>query len=76
MFVRIKKRKKGKLSNVKKKKKTEGVEAARVHPERVGGSFWVLKNSSGIRMGDGKQRGRADGGDQKKRMWVEKQQLV
>lgn len=75
MFVRTKKRNKRKLTDVKK---AERGEAAKVHPERVGGSFWVLKNSSGIRMGDGKQWGRGGGGDQKKkkRMWVEKQQLV
>lgn len=65
-YVKIKKKNKRKLSNTGKNTKTERVEAAQVHRERVGGSFWVLKNSISIRMGDGKQRGRADGGDQKK----------
>lgn len=38
----------------------EKSEAVQVQLEHVGGSFWVLKNGSGIRMGDGKQ---GKGGD-------------
>lgn len=39
-----------------------------VQLERVGGSFWVLKNGSGIRMGDGKQGRRGDAlGEEKKK---------
>lgn len=52
-----------------------------VQLERVGGSFWVLKNGGGIRMGDGKQGRRGDAlGEGKKKIQkgagVEKQQLV
>lgn len=54
--------------------------AVQVQLERVGGSFWVLKNGSGIRMGDGKQGRRGTLWEKKKKIQkgpgVEKQQLV
>lgn len=47
----LKKKFKEKLPDVKLEKS----EAVQVQFEHVGGSFWVVKNGSGIRMGDGKQ---------------------
>lgn len=60
--------------------KLEKSEAVQVQLEHVGGSFWVLKNGSGIRMGDGKQGKRATLWEKKKKIkkgrgW-KKQQLV
>lgn len=59
----LRKKFKEKLPDVKWEKS----EAVQVQLEHVGGSFWVLKNGGGIRMGDGKQGRRGTLWEKKKK---------